>query len=216
MLLLLLPQGPAPPSGVHLASVIAEQLAALGATSFTDLDWTSEAEMYQWADEAGKRLANRTGFWVDREGGRAVGSGAHTHALPAGHVATVHVSLDDVTLRAMTAAELEALSAGWPADSGAVARFSIDAALPGNLRLYKVPTATGTMAIIYRRYRPRIESGSGPIPAPSPVGDYFGYAILAEARRKESDAAMPEMAAHFDERLKLFEQLIERYWGPGR
>ena len=67
--------------------------------------------------------------------------------------------------------------------------------------------------MIFHRFQPTVQQGSSVLPIASPIGDYFGYAMLAEARRKESDAAMPEMADHFKQRVDLYEQILTQYFG---
>ena len=58
-----------------------------------------------------------------------------------------------------------------------------------------------------------ITSAAATVTAPKPLEDYLSWKILAEARKKESDAAMPEVAAVFDELSALFEDISENYWG---
>jgi hypothetical protein len=216
MPILLLPQGPALPSGIDVADVITGILPALGATSFADIaDWCTQTELYQWADECSKRLAHRSGIWVDRAPTVTVTAGTATAAVPDGHIDTIHVSLGGTPLRPASALELEALDPSWAAQ-GTPNRFSMDAAPVGNIRLYPTPSQSGTAAVIYHRFQPTVQAGQSVLPIPSPLGDYVAFSIMAEARRKESDGAMPEMADHFDERVGLYEQLIEHYWGPAR
>jgi hypothetical protein len=209
---LLFPGGPATP-GVDIANVIGDILPALGAANLGDLDWCTQAELYQFADEANKRLAARAGVWVERYGAQDVPAGAAVQPAPAGHVDTIHVSFSGSPLRPASARELASLDANWPAAQNTPKRFSMDAGAPGTITLYPNPSAPGTMATIYHRFQPTIQSGSSLVPIASPVQDYFAYAMLAEARRKESDAAMPEMAEHFAQRLELYAQVLTRYFG---
>lgn len=210
---LLFPGGGAAPAGVDIANVISEILPALGATSLADLDWCTEAELYQFADEANKRLAHRTGVWVERYGNQTVDAEFYIQPVPYCHVDTIHCSFNGVALRPTSVRELEALDSLWTKSQGTPNRFSMDANPPGTITLYPPNESAGTMATIYHRFRPAIQSGSSTLPIASPIQDYFGYSMLAEARRKESDAAMPEMADHFDQRVKLYEQMLVHYFG---
>ena len=92
MLLLLLPQGPAI-AGVDLANTINDILPTLGASGIGDLDWCTQAELYQWADEAAKRLSHRVGVFVTRDTSTNLLIGEATYPVPTGHVATVHVTV---------------------------------------------------------------------------------------------------------------------------
>ena len=58
-----------------------------------------------------------------------------------------------------------------------------------------------------------ITSAAATVTAPKPLEDFLAWKILAEARKKESDAAMPEVAAVFDELSALFEEVAKTYWG---
>lgn len=215
MLLALLPQGPAI-AGVDLANVALDILPALGATSFNDLTWCTQAELYQFADEAGKRLAHRFGVFVEWNNGTSIAQGLTTYAVPAQHLDTIRAAVGTYRLRASTVRELLALDATWQATSGPVSRFSMDANGTQFLTVYPTPIATGVLTVIYHRYLPTIAPGTTAVPIASPIGDYFGYSMMAEARRKESEAAMPDMVQHLDERVKLFEQIVESYWGQGQ
>ena len=214
MPLLLFPGGPAF-SGIDLANVIADIQPALGATGFQDLDWCTQAELYGWADEGANRLTRRVGVWVNRYGGQTVQPNTGPAPRPLDAVDVIHVSINGSSLRPATALQLSALDAIWSETIGNPQRFSMDAA-PGSIFLYPGLTQTVGMATIYHQRQATIQQGSSVVPIASPVQDYFGYSMLAEARRKESDQAMPEMADHFDQRVGLFEQIFEHYWGPAQ
>jgi hypothetical protein len=112
--------------------------------------------------------------------------------------------------------ELAALDATWPASTGPITRYSMDASGIGTITVYKIPTATGVLAIIYHQFLPQIQSGASAIPVCSPVADYFGYTMLAGARRKESDQTMTDMADHFDQRVAMYEKVFAHYFGEGQ
>jgi hypothetical protein len=40
--------------------------------------------------------------------------------------------------------------------------------------------------------------------------------MLLRARAKESDNAMNEVSDHLMQRLKMYEELFQQYWGNGR
>ena len=213
MPILLFPGGGAPAvTGVDLANVITEILPALGAAHLGDLDWCTEAELYDYADEAAKRLAHRVGVWVDRVAAQTLTAGIAS--VPTGHVDTIHVSYSNKSLRPASVRELSSLDATWSGTTGTPTRFSMDAGTPGTIVAY--PSKTGTVAVIYHRFQPAVAHGASTIPIATPVQDYFAYSMLAEARRKESDAAMPEMADHFQQRVDLYEQILTAYFGEAQ
>ena len=216
MLLLLLPQGPAI-AGVDLANTILDILPTLGASGLSDLDWCTQAELYQWADEAAKRLSHRVGVFVERDTSTALVSGTATYPTPTGHVDTIHASvLPSVKLLPSSVQELAALDATWSKTAGPVTRYSMDAAGIGTITVYQIPTAAGTLAVIFHKFIPQIQAGASAIPVCSPVADYFAYAMLAGARRKESDHTMLDMADHFDKRVDMYEQILTHYFGEGQ
>jgi hypothetical protein len=202
-------------AGVSADQAIGEILPALGATSLGDLDWASATELYQWADEAVKRLSHRCGVFVVRDTSNVTASNTSQYPVPAGHIDTIHVTLLGLSLRASTVADLEALDANWAVTAGTVTRFSMEADGTDFLTLYQVPTAGNTLAWIFHQFPPAIVQG-GIVDVPSPMGDYLAYAMLGEARRKESDRAMPEVAEHCDQMMALIEEVACAYWGPGQ
>jgi hypothetical protein len=74
----------------------------------------------------------------------------------------------------------------------------------------------GTLAQVCQEFPPAVQDGNSRLALPAVLQDHSSYAMPAGAREKESEAAMPEMADHFRQRLKLYGQVIEHLWGPGR
>jgi hypothetical protein len=204
-------------AGVSADAVIADILAALGASSLQDLDWASNTELYQWADEAVKRLSHRCGVFVERDTSNVTIDGTSQYPVPAGHIDTIHVSLGTLSLRATTVAELEALDGAWAVTQGTVNRFSMDADGIDYVTLYQIPTVNGqTVAFIFHQFPPAEITTGTIVDVPSPMGDYLAFAMVGEARRKESDRAMPEVAEHCDQMMALMEEVACAYWGPGQ
>lgn len=203
-------------AGVSADQVIADILPALGATSLGDLTWASDAELFQWADEAVKRLSHRCGVFVERDTSTSVVALTSQYPVPTGHIDTIHVTLGGLSLRPSTVADLEALDGTWAVTQGAVKRFSMDADGTGFITLYQVPTTTGTLAWIFHQFPADVTTNAPAVDVPSPMGDYLAYGMLGDARRKESEAAMPEVAEHCDRMMALMEQVATAYWGPGQ
>lgn len=202
-------------TAVDTEAAVANILPSLGVYQAANLVHWTETELYEWADEAAKRFATRVGSFVVRDTSHTVADDTPQYALPTRHVATLHVSLGSASLAVTNREELEALDYDWPqteASDNPEKWFVEDET---NLRVYPEPTAlsAGTLALITYQYPAEITSASATITAPKPLEDYLGWAMLAEARKKESDAAMPEVAAVFDQLTKLFENTAQTYWG---
>lgn len=214
MALLFYPQGPTAPTApaVSAGDLAGQVYALLGAAEAADLYFWTDAEITAWQNEGLARLARRVALFVDR-GTVAVTAGTATYALPTDHLSTLHVSLAAVRLRAANVAEVEALSSTWRADSGTPSRYLQDhGAGLASIRLYKKPVANATAYVIEHEL-PATVTADDPLPAPEPLMDYLLFFALGEARRKESDAAMPEIAAHCDAMLDLYEGILKGYWG---
>jgi hypothetical protein len=214
MPLLLLPGGGSLAT-LDLSAVSADILPALGAGSFGDLDWCTQAELYNFADEAARRLAAKASVWVNRYGNQTVNPGTQPAPAPADMIDAIHISWNGASLRPASALDLESYDSGWQTAAGVPARFSVDAGL-GQIFLYPAVQTTGTMAAIYHQVQPQIESGATAVRAPGVFWDYFAAAMIAGARRKESEQAMPEMADHLEQRMVLFLQIAEAYWGSAQ
>jgi hypothetical protein len=178
------------------------------------------ADLYQWADEAVKKLSYGVGLFVVYDNSVTVSAGTAIYNLPATHVFTLMAAVIDADgihlLRLTPVRDLWALDAMWEATSGTPARASMDAGAVGTVTVYPTPTAGGTLAQICQEFPGAVAQDSSTLALPTVLQDYFTYALLAGARGKESDSAMPEMAEHFTARMRMYEQLAEHLWGPGQ
>jgi hypothetical protein len=215
LLLFFNPQGVAPPVGINVGEVIQRLLPALGVYRVADLTHWTEAELYRYADEAVKRLARNLGLFAERDAVTVAG-GTALYATPTRHLDTIHASLGGANLRPAKVRELEALDATWQGTAGAVEKYTHDFQGTEHIRLYRTPSAGGTLALVFRQYPADVSQASPMLAAPSVFEDYLTWAILAQARGKESDAAMPEEAKHAAERQAQFEELIRQHWGEAQ
>jgi hypothetical protein len=208
----------------NVADSVADVWFRLGFLSSTELatnaHWVTLAELYQFADDAGKRLSYTAGLFAVVDPSISVLAATAAYSLPASHVFTifaciVYAGQATQILRMSSVGQLFAFDANWPTTSGDPTRASLDAGGVGTLTLYPIPISNGTLNQICQEY-PAIASGS-PSVAVSPVlQDYFSYALLAGARGKESDFAMPEIAAHAKARMDMYDQVAQQLWGPGQ
>ena len=188
---------------ITAAEIIARVIPALHADVAANLQHWNEAELTGYIVRELERLAADNQLFAAHS---AVGTvnGQQAYSYPNRHVRTVFAAYDGTALRQASAAELAALDDGWETATGAVERIIADFEGLDRFALYRIPTATGkTVTIIHYQV---------PV-APSILGDYLVWAVLAEARRKESDGQMPEVVEHAEERLKLMRAVFAEYWG---
>lgn len=202
-------------TGIDFRDILAELYAKLNATSAADLIHWTETELYEWLDEASKRLARVIGCFVERDASIAIVLSTPTYSLPARHLSTIHASIEGVALNPNNVQEVEALDAAWVETEGATSSFLNDNLGAASIRLYPSPdaTVTGSLAVIFHRYVAAINSGNYLLTAPAGIAEYFSWSALAEARRKQSDAAMPEVAEHFGKRIEWLESVLQGYYG---
>ena len=219
-MLLLLLRTAAAATGLDVANAVRDVVYRLGFQGSADLaasgSWVTGAELYQWADDAAKKLSCQAGVFVVYDDSITVVAGTAAYPLPASHVFTLVAALGTGTLRITSVRDLEALDALWAASTGAAQRCSLDAGAVGTITLYPNPVTGGTLKQVCQEFPAAVAEGSATVALPSVLQDYFSYAMLAGARGKESEAAMPEMAAHFAERVKLYERVIAHLWGAGQ
>jgi len=198
-----------------LGATLTNLLPALNAASMLTLSFWTEDELYAFADEAAKRLARKVGVWVERDTSAAVSSLASTYTLPTRRVSIVHVSLGAKALKAASAAEMEALDDAWVDTTGTPLRFLLDIEGTGKVRLYPAPAVgvSGNLGVLYATYPTEIQKGSATVTIPAPLEEYFTFSVLAEARGREGEAAMPEVAEQFRSLVGMLEQVAESYWG---
>jgi hypothetical protein len=130
MLLLLIPQGGGT-TGLDCANAVADAVYRLGLQNLAELQagnaYVTEAELYQWADEAAKRLSYDVGLFVVYDTSITVSPGTAVYQLPASHVFTLMAALAGQLLRPTAVGALWALDANWPTTSGNARRCSMDA-----------------------------------------------------------------------------------------
>jgi hypothetical protein len=229
-MLLLLFTGASANYTLDVSKSLADVAYRLGFASLSDLisdaeAYTNVAELYQFADDGAKKIAYESGVFQNYDTSVSVTPGTAVYALPATHVFTVLAVLIDGTtgapqlLRPTAVRNLWALDANWPTTTGSPNRCSLDAGGVGTITLYPVPIAGsgGTLGQVCQEFpSPGISQGFTLVPLSVVLQDYFSYCMLAGARGKESEAAMPDMAAHFQSRCDLYGQIVEHLWGAGQ
>lgn len=200
----------------------------LGFLSQADLNaaqWLTSGDLYQFADEAAKRLAWTCGIFKVFDSSVAIANGTGPVTLPPGHVFTAFAYIDYGAgviqiLRLTNVEQLYALDAGWTSLAGSPTRLSFDAGAPGSgglgiATLYPSATASGSLNQVIQQTPPTVQAGASVLQVTPCIQDYFTYALLEQALAKESDHARPEVSAHATERMRLYEKVFQQYYGPG-
>lgn len=215
MLIPLFPQGAQTQVGnVNLSTAIGALWPSLNAAGPGDAIFWTEAQLYQWMDEAAKRLARKSGGFVRRYTGLSAASSTANYALPSDHVVTLQADLAGTVLKARNVQEMEALDAAWTTTTGTPKAFLEDTQGVGQLTLAPIPVATGTIGL-FERYTPATVTVSNAIlEVPSCLQEYFTFYALAEARgTKETNASMPEVSQWLRGLCGQMEQVVASYWG---
>ena len=209
---------------IDVANSVADVWFRLGFLDYFELGtndyWVTLTELYQFADDAAKKLAYEVGVFPVVDASITVAPGTALYTLPAAHVFTVlawlaYAGLPIQFLRLSTVGQLFALDATWAATSGVPVRASLDAGSVGTITLYPNPIAAATLNQICQEF-PAVAVGTSTLALSPVMQDVFTYAILAGARGKESDMRTEEMANHFIQRVELYRQVADKLWGPGQ
>src|SRR5690349_11209405 len=81
---------------MDVADCIADVIYRLGfvnAGEMSGTSWVTSAELYQYADEAAKRLARECGAFIDWDDSITVTPGTAAYNLPANHVYTIFAAI---------------------------------------------------------------------------------------------------------------------------
>jgi hypothetical protein len=214
---------------VDASVCLADAIYRLGFASLADSEsaqaYTTNAELFQFADDHVKHLSYQGGIFIGLDSSVAVTAGVGVYALPSSHVFTLMawiapqagVGGSNQPLRPTSVGNLFALDTNWATTAGESNRFSLDAGSVGTITTYPISLTSGTLCQICQQF-PSTVTAVAPqvLEMPSVLQDTLTYAMLAGARGKESDSAMPEMAAHFKQRLDLYDQVVQHLWGPGQ
>ncbi|MGH2360056.1 MAG: hypothetical protein ACRDGM_05880 [bacterium] len=206
---------------MNLTQVVTALIPALNSDSLANLVWWSETELYQWLDEGAQAICRATGLLAETDSSITVVPGTAIYNLPARHLSSIatfaQAAPNNIALRESSLAELEALSSTWPTDEGNF--LERVAHQPGAEQATFYPLLfTGrpnevVEAICYR-YPSTISSGSPTVNLPEPLRDYFFFRALGEARGKEGEARMQEVAKSMRHMADTMAKVAVEYWGP--
>ncbi len=206
---------------LDINDLLSNLLGPLHSDSFANLVWWSEGELTRFFDETVKRLGYRAGVFAARNtNGVTLVAGTATYALPARTIDVLHVSLSGAPLIASSTSELEMLDDTFQSTEGTPSYWYADRS-GLKIGFYPVPnTAAGGLSpeLIIHQLPEELDEAHvvDEVPVPAPVGDYLEMAVLMRAYAKESDAALPEVAANLQQMIALVEQAMRGLYGEAQ
>jgi hypothetical protein len=191
-------------------SIIADLYPALNATTDTDLQWWTLAQLYDYLGDQLAAIARAVPIFADVQSGS---TSTAENTFPG--VAAIAAAWNSVALRPATVKELEALDPAWDSTTGTPARWTEDLG-PGQIRLYPAPSGSGALKIVHHGSSTRPTSGSPTITAYPIVSEMLWYGTLELARAQTGETWMPDVAAQAAGQLALLLKVARTYWGSAR
>ena len=214
------PGGPFDPlGGIDRQVVLDAILPTLHADTVANLTFWTESQLYEWMDEALKRLARVTGIFVGRDVSQATVPGQSSYTLPYNHVSTYHVSLGAAPLRPANTLELEMRNPIYRIASADAenppSHWYED--LEGNkaIGITPVPVAVAPVNLIVAAWPTMIPAAGAIVQAPQLVAQYVAFFVIHMALSGEDEAAAPDVASAAKSMCDLLEQTFKSYWGQG-
>lgn len=196
-------------------------IGSLNVASLAELtDWT-EAELFQYAEEAFHDIGGRYLLIAAFDATTALVADQAIYPVPDQHIVTLYAAADGVRLEAAGVAEMEALDDDWEeaASAAAPTRWIGNALGLAFLRVYPPKNAAGILTLIFQMHPPDM-----PVPAtgepleikmPAPIGDYLATKSLEAARRRQGDGQMLDAAQALNNLGTIYEKVMQAYWGSG-
>lgn len=207
---------------MDISTVMPMLYAELNSAGAGDLIFWDEDELYRYADRKLQEISRKLMLFVDVQtatpgvGDLAIDL-AHTGDAPpvdTRFCSLIHAAYSGATLTPATLAEIEALEANWQATAAGVTQYWIGDYLgAGMVGLYPVPAAATPVTVIAQRSAPEVTVDTPTVDAPDALADLLHMRALAEARRKRSDAWMPEAAQLADQIGDVLEKAFTAYYG---
>ena len=198
--------------------MVSDLWAPLNANGPADAVFWTATELYEWIDEAEKKLARR-GYFVTRDASLTSATSTADYSLPSSHVATIQCDLGARTLRPRNVHEVEAKDAAWTATTGKPEAFLEDTQGFNRLTVYPTPTVTYnalTIGLVMQQMPSDVTAANAIINAPQCIEEYFFFHALGEARCKETNASMDEVGAWFRGLVSQYEQVMAGLWTNGQ
>jgi hypothetical protein len=191
----------------------------LHASDEASLQWWTEAQLRQFANEALQLLSRGARIFVRRNAATNTVNGTRTYALPARHLATLHVAYANVPLQPTDFAHLDALNATASAAAcgvGEVPKRWYEDTLGVHLHIgiWPTPSAVAVLALLFSEQLDLFTSTASTAPIPRCLKAFIEDYVLSQAWSHDSDFAMPELAAHLAEKRQMQLDLYQSLWGP--
>ncbi len=217
LLLFIVPQpAPAQPGFVNAAQVVGDLWAPLNARGPADAVFWTEAELYEWIDEAVKRFARKHAAFVVYDQTVIAATNTADYNLPAAHVLTFQADLNGRYLRSRNVQEMDALDSTWPTAAADTPRaFLEDTKGLTRISLYPPPAIAyngQAVGLVMAELPAAITAAAAILAAPPVLREYFTFYALAEARAKESNASMDEIAAWYRGLVDMIDGVAEHLW----
>ena len=196
---------------MNAQDVILDALPALNSASTADLTFWSLDELYGYCTRAIARMARTAAMFTNAETATLASTSAPIDS-PSGSLGTAAIAVSGRTLRRVTVADIEALGTiaatspqRWTEDPG----LSKTTLYPQNLG------GPWTLNRIYHASPGGVTALSSTVPAavPGAFAPYLFWSLLAEARAKEGDSQLPDVAAHAAARVAELEAAAKAYYG---
>lgn len=204
---------------VDTSLVVAQLVPALNSDTAGNLTFWTSAQIYEWFDEAVKRLARGFGVFTEYDNTVLTVLGTGIYVMPARNLSVIQLDVAGVVLKADTTGGMESLDESWATTTGAAERYANS---PGvdSVTICKVPDAPNAglaIGVARQTYPTAVSSGAPQLSGvPSVLQDYWYFAALARIRTAETKAAMPEVGTWAAGVRDLLEGIVKQYWGRGQ
>lgn len=192
---------------VSVSSLISELWAALGATSEASAVWWDAAELYTWANDTLRRM-RQARIYVEQTS-YTLTSGQQTYTLPSKAAQLLIVAYDGTVLPRFTAKEMDAARQTWRAYAAPEPPESVVEAMSAENTFAVVPSPTATLSALLAvtvSLPADVSAGAPTASVPSWMAEPLYLGMLAGARGRDTDGAMPEVAASIERVLSLIER----------
>lgn len=206
---------------IDTQQLITELLPSLNADSRANLSQWTEQHLEEWIDDGLKRLARRTGVFVERDTSISTANGTRTYSLPARHLATRHVSYGTKPLRPASTIELEMRDPNYRTVAATVSvppsHWYEDLEGGTAIGITPVPAAAVSLPLVATVFPPEIDTAetNTTVEAPAPLAGYLAMYALKEAYGREGHMEMPDAAMHCAARCQFYEEVFLHLFGPG-
>lgn len=202
---------------VNVSTVITSVWPALGALLESTAVFWDATEMYAWANDLMRRFRDAR-IYVETTP-YTLTSGQQAYSLPAKATALLGVTYANTFLPRYTPREIDALRQAWRTYSASVAPEGVveGASSDNTFSVFPSPTATlGEMLAITVSLPADASAVAPTLPLPTWMAEVVYLGLVAGARGRDSDGAMPEVAASIERVIDAFRQTAQSLYVAGK